>query len=106
MERITVSKTYKGTKYTVSEVGNGVFRVQPEVNGNALWRSLTALAEAITGKHLSGRAFFGLWNGAPRVTLTAVVKRLREAGLGEAADAVEAATADLVQEAALEAAEK
>ena len=49
-----LTRTYKGQLVRVAVLGNGY-----DWNGT-VYQSLTAVAKAITGSHLSGRAFFGI----------------------------------------------
>ena len=50
-----LSRTYRGTKIIVTVRGDREF----EWRGN-IYRSLSAVAKAVTGSHCSGNAFFGL----------------------------------------------
>ena len=52
-----VTRTYKGRKLVVKILDRGV-----EFDGHA-YRSLSAVANTVTGTHCSGRAFFGLTRG-------------------------------------------
>ena len=48
------ARTYRGTQITVTVVDGG-FQY-----GGEVFRSLSAVAKAVTGSHCSGNAFFGL----------------------------------------------
>ena len=55
-----LERLYKGQKIVVTIVANGV-----RWNGE-LYRSLSAVAQAVTGDHWNGKAFFGLKRRAAR----------------------------------------
>jgi hypothetical protein len=55
-----LTRTYRGTQITVTVVDGG-FQYAGEV-----YRSLSAVAKAVTGSHCSGNAFFGLTKEAKR----------------------------------------
>jgi len=50
-----LSRTYRGTKIIVTVRGDREFEWRGEI-----YRSLSAVAKAVTGSHCSGMAFFGL----------------------------------------------
>jgi len=50
-----LSRTYRGTKIIVTVKGDREFEWRGDI-----YRSLTAVAKAVTGSHCSGNAFFGL----------------------------------------------
>lgn len=55
-----ITREYKGRKMVVTVLGNGF-----EYDGN-VYRSLTAVAEKVTGTHWNGYHFFGLTKGGGR----------------------------------------
>jgi hypothetical protein len=57
MPGTVLTRQYKGRTIEVTVLANGV-----EWDGQ-VYRSLTAVAKAITGSHWNGRLFFGLKNG-------------------------------------------